>query len=467
MGDRMSRKGKVLVVDDEASLRLLLSNELSREGFSVDVAGNAAAALALMREGFYHVVLLDIIMPGMDGMALFKAMRAEQINAEVIILTGNATIESAVESMRLGAFEYMRKPYDLNELIILINRAIEHQSAEVDRRMLREELKKSSYGGRLVGNSLAIKNLYALIGRISQVQSTVLITGESGTGKELVARTIHEESPRRGKQFVAVSCAALPPNLLESELFGYEKGAFTDAKSQKRGLAETADGGTLFLDEIGELPMVFQAKLLRFLETGEIRRVGGTKDISLDVRILCATNRSLEKLVETGEFRADLFYRFNVVSLHVPPLNEHAEDIPLLVESFIGLQSMNKRFDENAMNMLMKYDWPGNIRELKNVVERACILSNDLVIRPGDISFLKVRRKAPTAEQKVQEVDDQPKKKVFSMSDLEREHIIQVLKHVGGHKGKAAKLMEINPKTLYRKMKQYHIVKEFNLIDDE
>jgi two-component system, NtrC family, response regulator AtoC len=454
----MNTKGKILVVDDEESLRLLLGNELSRVGYKVDVAENAEAALTRLREDFYHVVLLDIVMPGMDGISLLKNIKKENIISEFIILTGNATIESAIESIKLGAFEYVRKPYSLNELIVHIDRAIAHQSSQLDRKMLREDLKKNSYGGKLVGKSREIIDLRSMISRIADNQSIVLILGESGTGKELVARTIHEESQRSDKQFVAVSCAALPPNLLESELFGYEKGAFTDAKTQKRGLAEIADGGTLFLDEIGEIPLLFQAKLLRFLETGEIRRVGGTKDINLNVRILCATNKPLEELVERNEFRADLYYRLNVFAINVPKLKDHSEDIPLLVESIITTQEFHKTFDDSAIDLLESYDWPGNIRELRNVVERACILSSNSVITEKDISFLKVKPKTGIFKIVNSEADNNSS---YSLKDIERKHIIEVLKHVGGHKGKAARILGINPKTLYRKMSEYAIVSAF------
>ncbi|MBD3317578.1 MAG: response regulator, partial [Chitinivibrionales bacterium] len=287
----MSKKGRILVADDEASLRLLLSKELSRVGYSVDVVGDGEEALGRMRDDSYQVILLDMVMPGRDGIEVLRASQKENIPSEVIILTGNATVESAIECMKLGAFDYVRKPYNLNELVILIERAIEHQRSQLDIRMLREELKRTGHGGKLVGRSEQIANLRRIISRVAPTQATVLVLGESGTGKELVARSIHEESANCEEPFVAVNCATFSENLLESELFGYEKGAFTDAKSQKRGLAEVADGGTLFLDEIGEIPLHFQAKLLRFLETGEIRRVGGTRDIKLQARIICATNK--------------------------------------------------------------------------------------------------------------------------------------------------------------------------------
>ncbi len=456
----MDKKGKILVIDDEESIRLYLRNELSRKGYSVDTAEDGETALCRVKEDYYHVVLLDIFMPGMDGITWLRNIRAENIISEVIILTGNATIESAIESMKLGAFEYVRKPFELDELLIHIDRAIAHHTSQLDRRLLRLELKKASLGGTIIGKSSQMQELRSLISRIAPSQSTVLILGQSGTGKELVARTIHETSPRSDKQFVAVSCAALPPNLLESELFGYERGAFTDAKSQKHGLAETADGGVLFLDEIGEMPLPFQAKLLRFLETGEIRRVGGTKDIALNVRILCATNRQLEALVERNEFRADLYYRLNVFTITVPPLKDHRDDIPLLVDNIIKMQGFHKKFNKSAMDALDSYDWPGNIRELRNVVERACILCDGENIDEKDISFLKIKNK-PTAAMKPPPLPIDITVSTLTLRDVERRCIIEALKTMQGHKGQTATALGINPKTLYRKIKEYAITQVY------
>ena len=450
----MVRKGKLLVVDDEASLRLLLSNELTRAGYAVDVVSGGDEALTRVQEDFYHVVLLDIVMPHTDGITVLRTLKSENIMSEIIILTGNATLESAIECMKLGAFEYVRKPYSISELIIQIEHAMEHQRAQLDRKMLREDMKRrSGYGGKLIGKSKEIKDLREIITRVAPTQSNVLILGESGTGKELVARSIYEQSQSSDKQFVAVNCASFPENLLESELFGHEKGAFTDAKSQKRGLAEIADGGTLFLDEIGEMPLPFQAKLLRFLETGEIRRVGGTKDLSLNVRILCATNRPLERLVEQKLFRDDLYYRLNVLSIVVPPLREHIEDIPALVENVIATQEFQNKFDDESLDVLKNYNWPGNIRELKNVVERTCILCPGRQITASDVLFIKAKGKGEKRDAPVYE-----EKQNWALSDMERNHIVNVLKYVNGHKGNAAKLLQINAKTLYRKIKEYNIM---------
>lgn len=452
-------KGKILVVDDEASLRLLLSNELTRAGYVVDAVSDGEIALSRLREDFYHVVLLDIVMPRTDGIDVLRTMKSDGIPSEVIILTGNATLESAIESMKLGAFEYIRKPYSLNELIIQIERAIEHQRSQVDLKVLRSELIKKGHGGKLVGKSKVMMELQNILSRVSPTQSTVLVLGDSGTGKELVARSIHDQSPRKDKPFIAINCASFSETLLESELFGYEKGAFTDAKSQKRGLAEIADGGTLFLDEIGEIPMHFQAKLLRFLETGEIRRVGGTKDIILNVRIICATNQPLEMLVEENKFRADLYYRLNVLSVFVPPLKDRIDDIPLLVKSFISVQEFQKEFDKTAMDLLQSYEWKGNVRELKNVIERTCILSEGKTVSAEDLSFLRVNRKNDHVQIPVGEpVVLVNYNDVHSLKEVERRHILHILSLTNGQRGKAAKMLDINAKTLYLKMKTYNII---------
>jgi DNA-binding NtrC family response regulator len=453
-------KGKILVVDDEASLRLLLTKELTRTGYDVESVPDGLTALSRLREDFFHVVLLDIVMPNADGIETLRTIKQDGIPSEVIILTGNASLESAIESMKLGAYEYIRKPYQLNELLIQIERAIEHQRSKLDLKILKDELKRSGYGGKIIGKSKCMLELQAIIARIAPTASTVLILGESGTGKELVARSIHQISPRVDKPFIAINCASFSETLLESELFGYEKGAFTDAKTQKRGLAEIADGGTLFLDEVGEIPIHFQAKLLRFLETGEIRRVGGTKDITLNVRIICATNQPLELLVEENQFRADLFYRLNVLSVVVPPLKERTGDIPLLVHNFISVQGFQKKFDTSAMEVLESYEWKGNVRELKNVIERTCILSSERVVTADDLSFLRTTKKselpviAPPVENYFQPSDESS----MTLKEVERKHIIQVLSLVNGHKGKAAKILDINPKTLYLKMKAYNII---------
>ena len=457
----MSTKGKILVVDDEASLRILLGNELTRAGYAVEVVDNGEDALTRIREDYYHVILLDIILPKISGIDVLRTIKKEQIVSEVIILTGNATLENCVECMKIGAFEYVRKPYEISELCIQIERAIEHQRSKLDVKILQNELRKTGRADTILGTSSVMQDLRKIIARVAPSNSTVLVLGESGTGKELVARSIHELSTRREHPFIAVNCASFSETLLESELFGHEKGAFTDAKTQKLGLAEIANGGTLFLDEIGEIPLHFQAKLLRFLETGDIRRVGGTRDISLNIRIICATNQPLEMHMQQKRFRNDLFYRLNVLSITVPLLKDHLEDIPLLVNYFITTQGFQKELDRGALDILKSYDWRGNVRELRNVVERTCILTTGKIVTAADLSFLKLADAKTAFESSPSEAIDGRRFSSLSISEMERKHILFVLKLVKGHKGKAAKLLEINPKTLYLKMKAYNIVSIF------
>ncbi|MDR0306959.1 MAG: sigma-54 dependent transcriptional regulator [Chitinispirillales bacterium] len=457
-------KGKILIVDDEASLRLLLSDELSRAGYSVDAVSDGELIFERLSEDNYHVVLLDIVMPKMNGFDALRLLKQKNVPSEVIILTGNATVESALECMKLGAFDYVSKPYSLNELIICIERAIERYQAKIKISVLSDELKRSGVSNTLLGKSKVMLDLKSILERIAPTHSTVLILGDSGSGKEVVARAIHTQSHRHEKPFVPVNCATFSETLLESELFGYEKGAFTDAKVQKRGLAEIADGGTLFLDEIGEIPLHFQAKLLRFLETGDIRRVGGTKDITLNVRIICATNQPLEQLVKENKFREDLFYRLNVLSVVVPPLKDRIDDIPLLVNHFILQQGFQKQFDNSAMDALKAYTWRGNVRELKNVVERTCILTQGKIIGCNELSFLRTSGTFAKGTIVLNDVVNNPAvneqiadANAFTLKGMERKHIIHVLGLVNGHKAKAAKVLDISQKTLYLKMKSYNI----------
>ena len=459
------RRGRVLVADDEAVTRQRLLYELTAEGYEVETVNDGEAALLKIREENYTVVLLDIIMPRKTGMDVLKAIRLEGLTASVIMMTGDASVESAIECMKLGAAEYISKPYRRSELFVLIERVQENRRRDIERIVLKDEIRRTTLGGgSLIGKSKPMRDLRSVISRLAPNRSTVLILGESGAGKELVARSLHEHSQVADKQFVAINCASLSETLLESELFGYEKGAFTDAKTQKQGLAEIADGGTLFLDEIGEIPLRFQARLLRFLETSEIRRVGGTKDIKLDVRILCATNRPLEKLVAEGEFRADLYYRLNVLSVHIPPLRDRLDDIPLLVENLLHRLTPGKAFDRSAIETLMRYDWPGNVRELKNVVERTCVLCQGAQVTAADLSFL-TPASAPSVSQPQATQTAHPDEKedlaTMTLEEMERRHILRVLHHVEGHRSRAAEILQINPKTLYYKMKNYNIITEY------
>jgi DNA-binding NtrC family response regulator len=381
---------KVLVVDDEEPFRRLLEKELARKGFSVDTAADGESALARLREHECDVILLDIVMPGTDGIALMKTLSKDPSAPAVIVLTGKATIETAVEAMKNGAYDYLTKPYKLDELEILISRAYEFGKLSRKSRMLEQELIRKEGKVSLIGESDALRNIMVLIRKIAPTDSTVLVTGESGTGKELIANAIWSHSRRREAPFTALNCATLSESLIESELFGHERGAFTTAYETKYGIVEVADRGTLFLDEIAELPMALQAKLLRFLDSGEFRRVGGNKSFTVDVRVLAATNKNLETRVEAGQFREDLYYRLKVINIHLPPLRERKEDIPAMATHFLGKYSRTLMkevagFRPDALEKLCSYHWPGNVRELENEIERAVILSDSGQIGAEDL----------------------------------------------------------------------------------
>jgi DNA-binding NtrC family response regulator len=443
---------------------MFLTNYLSVAGYLITAVDNSETAFKMLNKDNYHVALLDITMPQINVIDILNLIKEKQVQSEIITLTNNTTIKDAVKYLKLGAFGYMRRLCSLFELIACIERAMEQYNSKINVKFLKSELEKSGADSTLIGTSKAMSDLRSILGRIAPTDSNVLISGGSGSGKEVVARTIHNQSPRAEKPFVPVNCASFSAGLLESELFGYEKGAFTDAKTQKIGLAEMGNGGTLFLDEIGEIPFHLQAKLLRFLETGDIRRVGGTKNIYLNVRIICATNQPLEKLVMEKKFREDLFYRLNVLSVFVPSLRERVDDIPLLVNHFIKRHGCQKQFDKSAIDTLKAYRWPGNIRELRNVVERTCILTQDRMVSGKDLSFLKVNSKPAGETETMDGISnnfDVAGAPGFSqsllMKDVERRLILHVLGSVNGHKANAAKILGICQKTLYLKMRTYDI----------
>lgn len=437
----------VFVVDDEEPFRRLLKKELSRKGFSVDTAPDGQTALNALRESSYDVILLDIIMPGMDGIKLLNKLKGDPAAPTIIVLTGNATIETAVEAMKNGAYDYLTKPYKLDELEIVINRAFEYRRLNRKSRMLEQELIRKETPSSLLGKSRQIRDIHALIDKIAPTDSTVLITGESGTGKELIANTIWHLSKRSSQPFTALNCATLSANLMESELFGHEKGAFTSAYQTKYGIVEVADKGSLFLDEIVEMPMGLQAKLLRFLDSGEFRRVGGTKPFRADIRVIAATNKNILELVQKGTFREDLYYRLNVINLHVPPLRERKGDIPLLAVHFLkkyahALSRGVRDIKPEALEKLSSYHWPGNVRELENEMERAVILSDSAVVGPGDISI---------------PVFPHSEARYPMLEEMEREYIKRVLEEADGNQSRASRMLGINRKTLYLKLKKYGI----------
>jgi DNA-binding NtrC family response regulator len=442
---------RVLVVEDEAKQARLLEEELGERGFAVRAVGSAEEAIALAAEESFDVALLDIRLPGMDGVAALRALKEREPYMEAIMLTGHGTLEDAVASMKQGAYDFLTKPYRLSELKALIEKAGEKKRLREQNATMRQELARRSRFPEFVGNSRQVQQLLEIIARVAPLDSTVLIYGESGTGKELVANAIHSNSVRRSAPFVAVSCGALQEPLLESELFGYEKGAFTGATAQKHGLLEVADGGTFFLDEVAELTPAMQAKLLRVIELGEIRRVGGTKSFRVDVRLVAATNRDLQLEIKEKRFRDDLFYRLNVVTIVTPPLRERREDIPLLAEHFLAkhgrfLGKPELSLSAEAGQLLNEYQWPGNVRELENVMERAIILADDVVL-PAHLPQ-NLRGGATGQEAEAEEA--------LELREVERRHILQVLAACHGNKAKAARLLGIGPRTLYRKLAEYN-----------
>ena len=440
---------QILIVDDEEPFRRLLKKELGRKGFYTDTAEEGNAALGKLMGSAFDIVLLDIDMPGMDGISLLKKMKTDPASPAVIVITGKATVDTAVEAMKDGAYDYLSKPYKLDELLIVINRAYEQRKLSLENQLLQKELARREAPDDFVGASPKFREIMDFMDKIAPTDSTVLISGESGTGKELVAHYIWERSNRNARSFIALNCCTLLENLMESELFGHEKGAFTNACDVKNGLVETAEGGTLFLDEIGEMPVALQAKLLRFLDSGEFRRVGANKTLQADVRIITATNRNLSEAIKRGNFREDLFYRLNVINIEIPPLRERKEDIKLLAEYFIGKYGRKISKDITAIapeaaEILFNYDWPGNVRELENVIERAVILCESDVIT-GE--YLAVTGNALPERR-----DGFPK-----LQEIEKDYILTVLKQTGGNQTKASKLLGVDRKTLYHKLKRYGI----------
>jgi DNA-binding NtrC family response regulator len=440
---------KLLVVDDEEPFRRLLKKELARKGFSVDVAAEGKTALRMLKENPYDVMLLDILMPGIDGISLMKKLRKDPAAPPTIVLTAKATIETAVEAMKNGAYDYLTKPYKLDELEIVINRAYEYGNLRFKSRLLQQELVRKESPVAMISGSRQLTDILTLIQKIAPTDSTVLIHGESGTGKELVANTIWHFSKRNKQPFIALNCATLSENLMESELFGHEKGAFTTAYQTKYGIVEVADGGTLFLDEVAEMPMGLQAKLLRFLDLGEFRRVGGNKTLKVDVRVIAATNKNISERVEQGKFREDLFYRLNVINISVPPLRERKQDIPELSSYFLrkysqGLSRKVSGISKKAMDLLSRYHWPGNVRELENEIERAVTLCDSDKIGPDDLT-IKI---SPSREMS---------KEFPMLEELEKDYILRVLRETNGNQSKASQILGINRKTLYLKLKSYGI----------
>jgi DNA-binding NtrC family response regulator len=449
-------KPAVLIVDDDEVMRQTLSDVFVKVDYDMVTTGSGKEAIALIQRQLVDLVLLDIRLPDMDGIAVLKKIKEIDTDLMVIMMTAYSDVQTAVIAMKAGAYDYINKPFELDELKLLIQKALETQSLRNEVRRLKRQHEKRDNTFHIYGNSPQIQNIRELIQMIAQTPRTsVLIQGDSGTGKELAANAIHYASKRAHRPLIKINCSAIPENLLETELFGYEKGAFTDAKSTKKGLFELANGGTVFLDEIGDMNHYLQSKFLRVLETQSFMRVGGTREIHVDLRFIAASNKNLVEMVKAGEFRKDLYYRLKVMVLDIPPLRERREDILLLANLFIEANNQElgktiRGMDLEAKELLLNYSWPGNIRELKNVVERAMILCATEMISEAHLP-IELREHPTTARSALFDSNE------FSLEAMERKHIFEVLSMVNGNKSKAARSLGISRSTLREKMKKYAI----------
>jgi len=443
--------GSILIVDDELSVRHSLAGWFRKDGYEVESAENATVALGLLRDRRFDVVLLDIKMPGMDGLELQEHISSIDPAAAVIMITAFASVETAVRALKQGAFDYVTKPVDPDELSHLVQRAMERRRLREENAQLRENLDELATPGEIVGDSAPMRKLMELVLHVAKTDATVLIRGESGTGKELIARAIHAASARRYFPIVPVNCGAVPEELLESELFGHERGAFTGAQYRRKGRLEMADGGTLFLDEVGAISLKMQVDLLRVLETKELTRVGGSRPIKVDFRVICATNEQLERAVEEGRFREDFYYRINVFTIEAPPLRARPTDIPLLAEHFRArfAQQMDKRvtgISAEAMALLLAHDWPGNVRELANAIERAMVVGKPPLIRPQDLPVPQARRLAAT-------IGD-------TLAEVEQHHVATILQRTGWNISRTAEILGVDRVTVYNKIKRYGLQRD-------
>ena len=441
----MNPKQSILIVDDELVVRDSLAQWFTEEDYEVGAAADAREALTKLQFQPWDLILLDIKMPGMDGMELQRKIREIDPDLPIIIMTGYASVETAVQALKNGAYDYLTKPIDPDDLSHLVRKTLEHRHDRRENIRLREELREIQ-PTELLGESPAMRKVFEMIRTVAETDTTVLIQGESGTGKELVVRAIHEQSFRRYMPLVVIHCGALTETLLESELFGHEKGAFTGAQYRKKGKFEVADGGTVFLDEISDISLKTQTDLLRVLQEKEIIRVGGTLPIKVDFRVVAATNKNLEALVRQGTFRPDLFYRLHVFILDIPPLRERREDIPILAGHFIRKYSraLGKRFtgiSRDALDLLLHHNWPGNVRELENAIERALVIGREPEIQASDFPF------------QIEEESTAPQEK--TLDEIERLHIIRILKECNWNQTRAAKVLDIDRVTLYNKIKKY------------
>jgi DNA-binding NtrC family response regulator len=451
---------RILVVDDEEGLRRLLSILLTKEGYDVTTAASAPEALQKFEKEVFDAVITDIKMPGMSGIELLKGIRASDSQVPVIVMTAYAALDTAIEAVNQGAFHYFVKQARNEEIKLVVRRALEMQALRRENRFLRHEIKKTLKARKIVGQSRRLQEVFDTVRKVAKSDSTVLLCGESGTGKELFAREIHNESKRAGGPFMSINCGALPENLLESELFGHVKGSFTGAIRDKEGLFTVARAGSFLLDEVGETTLAIQVKLLRVLQEREIIPVGGQKPLKVDVRVIAATNKDLEREVERGAFRADLFYRLNVIPITLPPLRERREDIPQLVGHFLRscCETAGRRLmeiDDATMHALVEYHWPGNVRELENVIERGVILEEGEVLTPDSIPERVLEGSPRDAELRTGGSAPGTGTASGTLEDIERAYLVEVLEATGWHKKKASTILGINSSTLYRKIQRY------------
>jgi two-component system, NtrC family, response regulator AtoC len=452
-----SPEGKILIVDDDAVARGLLAEALRKDGYAVDEAPDGAEAVECGRRTRFDLVLTDIRMGAVDGFAVLQEFKQHSPGTSIVLLTAFGSMEGAIEGIRQGAYDYLAKPFKKEQIRLVVQRSLEHSRLVRENARFREELRDRQDLSRLVGSSPLMLEVYKLVARVSSGKSTVLVEGESGTGKELIARAIHANSLRRERSFVPVNCAALPDTLLESELFGHEKGAFTGAIGLKKGLFEAAHEGTIFLDEIGDVGAALQVKLLRVIQEQEVRRVGGTASTKVDARIIAATNRDLSQLVREGKFREDLFYRLNVVRIVMPPLRERREDIPMLAHHFLQKVSSEngpviRGFIPDTMAILQRYHWPGNVRELENVIERAASLTHGPLLHPDNLPDSVRQARSNSLEPLELPGHDG---ELISLDELERRYLVRVLKESGHNKVRAAKILGIDRRTLYRMAERF------------
>ncbi len=449
---------RVLVVDDEENIRLVLRTLLRKHGYEVEVADNGETALGLVESFGPDVILTDVRMPKMGGMDLLATLRAKQSSATVIVMSAFGNVDLALEAMKAGAYDYVGKPFKPDEIVLALRKAEERESLRRENRSLREQIRNEQKFESILAKSQEMQDVFRTIGKIADYKTTVLVTGESGVGKELVARALHARSSRRNQPFVAINCGAIPENLLESELFGHKKGAFTDANSDRRGLFEEATGGTLLLDEIGELPLSLQVKLLRALQEETIRRLGESRDVKIDVRIIAATHRDLAAEVKAGRFREDLYYRINVLPVTIPPLRARKDDIPLLVDHFVTRNNARlgthiRGVSTEARKFLLEYSWPGNVRELENTIERAMVLAEGEILEATDLPE-RLRDTLDPVQAQLASGELSIKKTTAAVEEI---LIRRALQKTKGNRTRAAEILEISHRALLYKIKDYKI----------